>query len=112
MKTVIASALIALAAAAPVAAQQVAPGAAAAIAHFNQSADAQGDRITHVSGEASGASVSTRSGALGAAFDRFNADADNRNDLRGLQGATVVSGAPATAADIHARIRAESRETE
>ncbi|TFL19029.1 hypothetical protein [Jannaschia formosa] len=111
MKTIIASALIALAAA-PVAAQQVAPTAASAIAHFNQSADAQRDRITQVSGEASGASVSTRSGALGAAFDRFNADADNRNDLRGLQGATVVSGAPATAAHIHARIAAESRETE
>jgi len=112
MKTVIASALIALAAAAPVAAQQVAPGAAAAIAHFNQTADSQGDRITRVSGDNSGVLISTRSGSLAAAYDHFNADADSQDDISGQQGATLISGVPAYGAEIHARLEAESLEDE
>ena len=112
MKTLIAAALVALAAA-PVAAQQVGSGAAAAIAHFNQDFDSQDGRVSLAAANlGAGVTVSTRGGALGGVFDRFNADFDGQDDVRGQTGATVISGNPAVAADLHARIRAEGREDE
>ena len=113
MKTLASAALIALAAvAAPAAAQQVAPGAAAAIAHFNQDFDSQDGRISLRAANLRGVSVSTRGGQLGGVFARFNSDFDGQDNVRGQQGATVIAGRPAFGADIHARIRAESLENE
>jgi hypothetical protein len=112
MKTLISSALIALAAAAPVAAQQVAPGAAGAIAHFNQDFSTQDGRIDLDHVALDGVAVSSRSGALGSVFERFNADFSTQDGIRGQNGATLISGTPAYAADIHAAIRAEGLENE
>jgi hypothetical protein len=115
MKTLFASALIAATAAVslPAAADQVAPGAAAAIAHFNQSADSQDDRVSIPAAEFDGVRVSTRSGTdLGAVFAHFNADAESQDDVSGQQGATVVSGKPVAAQGILAQIRVEGLENE
>lgn len=111
MKTLIATALIAtlpgLAAA-----DAIAPGAAGAIAHFNQSLEG-GDRIARVA-ETDGVTVSSRSGGLGTAFAIFNADADSQDGRRGQQGATLIGGAAVNAqADaIFERLRLESLENE
>ncbi|MDB2406912.1 hypothetical protein N9W17_00045 [Jannaschia sp.] len=115
MKTLITSALLALAtvvAVSPVSAQQIGVGAAAAIARFNQDFDSQDGRISLGSATYSGVAVSTRSGSLGGVFDRFNADFDSQDNVRGQQGVTILSGAPAFGADIHDRIRRESLENE
>ena len=114
MKILLASALLATAAlSVPAAAQEVVPGAAAAIAHFNQDADSQDDRVSIPAGAFDGVRVSTRSGTdLGGVFARFNQDADSQDGVRGQLGATVVSGAPLAAGDILDRIRSESLEDE
>ncbi|MEM9798462.1 MAG: hypothetical protein AAF919_18370 [Pseudomonadota bacterium] len=80
--------------------------ATAAIAHFNQSLES-GDRIVLTD-----AVASSRTNAQSGIFAQFNADADGQDDLRGLNGATLVSGAPAVGGDIFAAIRAEGLENE
>ena len=110
MKTLIATALIAAAGLAAPAAAQVAPGAAAALAHFNQSREV-GDRTVLPAADNDYVTVSTRSARYAAIYDHFNRSAENRGDLIG-QGAnlTVASGSPAYGADILARIAAERQE--
>jgi len=79
-----------------------------AIAHFNQSADTVSDVVALPNGENT-TQVSTRGMTpLAEAFALFNQSADNASDLRGLNGATVVSGTPAYGADIFERLDAES----
>ncbi len=107
MTRILATALLAALALTGTASAQVGAGPAAAIAHFNQDADSQdGRRLIRAGTDA--VSVSSRSGALGDVFARFNADHDGQDDVRGLDGATLVQGSPAHAADIFARVRAES----
>jgi hypothetical protein len=114
MKTLFATALIALSATAtlPAAAQQVAPGAAAAIAHFNQSIDSANERVRLPQTEVAMRASTRADGALALAFARFNADQDSPSDLRGLNGSTTISNMPAVAQDVFARLRAESAEDE
>lgn len=82
-----------------------------AIRHFNESLD-PGQQIEVLPADNT-VSVSTRSGGLLAnVFAHFNADQDASGDLRGLNGATVVSGTPAYGADIFAALKAESLEDE
>ncbi len=82
-----------------------------AIQHFNQDFDRSSDVRTAPAGDEL-VTVSTRNGsALGVALDVFNADKDNANDLRGLNGATVLNNTQ-VGADIFAAIRAESRDDE
>ena len=111
MKTLLISAALAATALTGAASAQVAPGAAAAIAHFNADYDSSGE-IDRIPAGADGTTVSTRSGNIGTAFDIRNASVDSSGELRGLNGATLVSGEPAYAADIFARIKAESAENE
>lgn len=109
MKTLItpAVALLAMLAAAPVIAQNVAPGGAAAIAHFNGDADSQDDRIASPRGTVASSTLSLRSGNLADAYARFNADADSPNERMGLAGATRIGGAPSYGADVFRSLRAE-----
>ena len=96
-RTLIAAALIS-AIAAPVAAQTPLEFA---VEHFNSSQDNANDRVILKGGDNT-VSVSTRSGLWGDIFAHFNASADNQGDLRGLNGATIVSGTPAYGADVFA----------
>lgn len=86
--------------------------AAFAIRHFNQDADSVDDIRTPDIGRQ--ATVATRGGSnLGNVYGRLNADFDSVGDLRGTTGqVTIVSGEPAYARDIFARLRAESLEDE
>jgi hypothetical protein len=110
MKTLFSSALIALAAVAtlPAAAQQVAPGAAGAIAHFNQDIDSRNEQVRLPSSETSIRTTTRANRAFTFALAHFNQDVDSRNDLRGLNGTTVYPGTPAYGQDIFAQIAAES----
>ncbi|MGB3406446.1 MAG: hypothetical protein WBA67_03045 [Jannaschia sp.] len=109
MKAIFASALIATAALTGLAnAQQVAPGAAAAIAHFNESKNT-GDKVQIIGSVSDGTTVSTRSGDLSAIYGRLNADVDAAGDLRGQNGATVFPSTPAYGADVFARLEAEKQ---
>ena len=112
MKTVLAVLALASTAALPAAAAPISTGPAAAIAHFNMDADGQGERISAGQGSATVAASTRANTGLGQVYARFNADQDGSDGLRGLQGATAVSGAPVAAGDIFQRIRLESRETE
>jgi opacity protein-like surface antigen len=110
MKTLIASAIVAATAISGAAsAQQVNPGALAAIAHFNESRE--GGEVISLEAASNG-TVSTRSGVSGETFDRFNADADSQDMITGLNGGTSYDGAPAYGADIFARIEAANSEDE
>ena len=110
MKAIIASALVAATAFAGAAsAQQVAPGALGAIAHFNESR--QGGDVVSIRA-ASDAAISTRSDAATGAFARFNADADSQDGIRGVNGGTLYNNAPAYGADIFASLNAASLEDE
>jgi hypothetical protein len=107
MKTLLASALIATAALTGAAsAQQVAPGAAGAIAHFNQDFDTRAEMRAVPAGDS--VTVSTRSGVNGTAYEILNQSADTASELRGTEGATLVSGTPAFGAEIFERLAAES----
>ena len=96
-RTLIAATLIS-AIAAPLAAQTAQEFA---IQHFNASQDSASDRIVF-NGNDNTVSVSTRSGLWSDVFGKFNASKDSAGDLRGLNGATVVSGGPTYAADVFA----------
>jgi hypothetical protein len=110
MKTLIASAIIAATAiAGGASAQQVAPGAENAIAHFNESRMG-GDVVSISAAEFGGAS--TRSDQRSAVFARFNADADSQDMITGLNGGTLYNSAPAFGGDIFARIEAANAEDE
>jgi hypothetical protein len=110
MKTLIASALLASLAAVGVAsANPVATGPLAAIAHFNMDREG-GNRIETRTLDT--VSVSTRADVAGAAYARFNRDADSQDGIRGTQGATLVSGSPAFGADVFAAIRAANAEND
>lgn len=110
MKKIAIIAALAASIAAPAFAQSA--STAFAIAHFNQSAERASDIVTLPNGENS-QRVSTRgNGRLADAFAMFNQSVDSTGDLRGLNGATIVSGTPQHAQDIFARLRAESREDE
>jgi len=107
-------ALIAAVAAATVAAPAFAQSnsSAVAIAHFNMSADNISESIT-LRPRGNTTVVSTRGASpLSTAFAILNRSADNVQDLRGQNGATVISGTPAFGADIFARLRAASLEDE
>ncbi|SDZ38903.1 hypothetical protein SAMN05444004_112113 [Jannaschia faecimaris] len=109
IKNIAATALIALGAAVPATAD-VAAGSAAAISHFNQSADSVNG--TNVLKQDAGVSVSTRSGQNLEAYSIFNADADTQDGIRGLNGATLYSGTPSNGAAIFAAINAASAQDE
>ncbi|MEO0860005.1 MAG: hypothetical protein AAFY65_05280 [Pseudomonadota bacterium] len=106
MKTLITSALVATAVLAGAASAQVPGGAAGAIAHFNQDFSTQDQRIVK-KGNGANVTVSTRSGAQGAAFDQFNANVDSPSDRVTVGSVTLVSGAPTRAEEIFARIKEE-----
>lgn len=83
-----------------------------AIAHFNQSADTRSE-IIQLPANSNTSRVSTSgTSALANAFALFNRTADNAGELRGVNGATVVSGTPAHAQEIFDRLRAASLEDE
>jgi len=111
MTTLSASALIAVAALTVPATAQVAPGAAAAIAHFNQDADSQDDRRS-LRNVGSTTFVSTRSGNFEAVYDRFNAAYDSQDNVRGQVGVTLISNQPSIGADIFDAIRRANAEDE
>jgi opacity protein-like surface antigen len=107
MKRTLILAALAASLAAPVAADT-----AFAVQHFNMDQDSVLERNTVPSGDNT-VFVSTRNGsALNEALSIFNADQDTPSDIRGLNGATVVSNSPAHGADIFAALRAESLENE
>ncbi|SFI89340.1 hypothetical protein [Jannaschia pohangensis] len=109
MKTIITSALVAVATLAAVPAMA---DSAAAIAHFNQDLEG-GDRIILENVKLDQATVvSTRSGAASEVYMHFNADADRASDLRGQVRATSYGSKASVGADIFAAIRAESAENE
>ncbi|WP_179379439.1 hypothetical protein [Jannaschia marina] len=109
IKAIAASTLVALSLAAPATAD-VAAGSAAAIAHFNQTADSQdGVRVLKTG---AGAAVSTRSGQNLEAYRVFNRNADSQDGIRGLNGATLYDGTPSRAAAIFSDIAAASAEDE
>ena len=112
MKTLLICALVASAALTGAASAQVGSGAAAAVMHFNADQDMTSEIRRIPADGFDGTTVSTRSGNLGKAFDVRNASVDSTGELRGLNGATLISGEPAYAADIFARIKAESAENE
>lgn len=87
-----------------IAAPAFAGSTAFAIEHFNQSAK-RSDMIQMLPAGNTTA-VSTRSGTLADVFAQFNASVDTPSDLRGLNGATLVSGTPAYGADIFEALRA------
>lgn len=112
MKSILAIPALALTLATPALAQQVAPGAAGAIAHFNQSADA-GDRIVLAPGRLDGTTRSTRGGDLTVpqrlAIESRNASADagdrivlpdGRASTQGFATTGDLSGAMRRAVDI------------
>jgi hypothetical protein len=107
VNAVVMPALIALSTAAPPgAAQQVAPGTLAAIAHVDADHDSRRGRMAAPEAPR-GPTVSTRDGSrLPSVFARFESGRDSRNEVRGLIGATVISGDPILARDIFAAIRA------
>lgn len=108
MKNIAIIAIVAASFAAPAFAQSA--STAFAIAQFNQSAETRSDIITLPTGNNT-TQVSTRGMTpLADAFAQFNQSANNPGELRGLTSATVVSGTPAYASDIFARLAAESRE--
>lgn len=111
MKTIIISALIASASLTGAASAGVGSGAAAAAAFFNQDIDTANNRANLNEGT-DRVVVSTRNGILGGVFERFNADYDTQDDVRGLVGATVVPGAAAYGSDIFAQIKAEGLQDE
>ncbi|GAB5446546.1 hypothetical protein [Gymnodinialimonas sp.] len=109
MKKIAIIAALAASIAAPAVAQST--SSAFAIAHFNQSVERSSDIRTPSSANTS--VVSTQGGsALANAFAVFNGSQDSAGDLRGQNNTTVVSGTPAYAQDIFARLRAESAEDE
>lgn len=111
MKTVFASALIAVAALAVPATAEVASGSAAAVAHFNQDYDSQDNRRTLRNVDNS-TFVSTRSGNLDVVYGKFNADYDGQDNVRGQNGVTVISNQPSYGAGIFADIRRANAEDE
>lgn len=110
MKTFAIIAALAASIAAPAAAQS--SSTAFAIAHFNQSVERTSDIVMLPSGANTTAVSTGGAGSLSTAFNILNQSIDSTGDLRGLNGATVVSGTPAHAQDIFARLRAASREDE
>ena len=82
----------------------------AAIAHFNADKDSSGDLVMAQLVDER-VTVSTRSGNFGQAVAIFNGSKDSQADLIGGN-ATLVSGSPAVAADVFARIKAEGLENE
>ena len=106
MKKIALIAAVAVTVAAPAFAQSAA--SVAAIQHFNMFEDSVLER-TNVNGV--GQSVSP-DGALGTAFSVLNSSQDTVSDLRGVNGATLVSGQPAYGADIFDRLRAAALEDE
>ncbi len=107
MKRTLILAAVAASLAAPLAASPL----STAIQHFNQDAVHSSD-VRLVPGGENSVSVSTRNGSsLATAFEVFNADEDFKNELRGVNGATVYSQSQ-VAADIFAAIRAESLDDE
>lgn len=109
MKFLLASALVAVTAltSVPAFAQQVVPGAAAAAAHFNQDSDGQNDRTVISADDLEHATLSTRSGSVGAVYGHFNSDADSQDEVRGQVGATSYSGRPSFGDGVFAVIDAE-----
>ncbi len=83
-----------------------------AIQHFNQDHDSIMDIVTVPAADNSVVVSTSNNSSLSQAFDIANASADNAGDLRGLNGATVVSGTVAYGADIFAELRAASLEDE
>ncbi|KIT16605.1 hypothetical protein [Jannaschia aquimarina] len=105
MKTILTIPALALVLAGPVAAQQVAPGAAGAIAHFNQ--DRSGNDVISLDGlDGQPVAVSTRSGLKAEVFAHFNQDLTGNEVIR-VDNATLYSGQPTYGADIFEAIRAE-----
>ena len=116
MKTIIAATVVAAAAtlvALPAAANQVASGSDAAVAHFNQSLMG-GDVIVLQDGSDDTTRVSSKSGNIGTAFDIFNASADTQDGITGQNGATLApkGAVNGEAAAIFERLRRESLENE
>jgi hypothetical protein len=81
-----------------------------AFQHFNQDADSVMD-IRNVTVGDNGTVVSTRgSSVLAEVFAQLNKSQDSTGDLRGLNGATVISNTPAYGADIFDELRAADLE--
>ncbi len=110
MKNIAIIAAVAASLAAPAFAQSA--STVAAIQHFNLSAERTSDIVSIPSGQNSQRVSTAGGGALATAFGVFNDSATSLSDLRGVNGATVVSGTPAAGADIFERLRAASLEDE
>ena len=108
MKTLLPLALIAASAVAlPATAQQVAPGASGAIAHFNQDIDSANAKA-RIPAIDDSVSASSRAVRIQNVYARFNESTDRANDKIGRNGTvTIVSGEPTHGAGIFAIIDAE-----
>ena len=84
-----------------------------AIRHFNQDADSIGDLRMVPDADASVVVSTNRRSTLATAFGVLNVGADTPAELRGVTGATVITGGhSAEAAAIFAQLRAESLEND
>lgn len=103
MKRIALIAALAASVAAPAFAQSA--SAIFATQHLNLSIDSPADRIT-LPAAASVATPIEEGSSLERALQILNRSADGPSELIGTQGATIVSGTPAFAADIFERLRA------
>ncbi len=82
-----------------------------AIMHFNMDADNQGEIIMTPASEPMMADLSMNT-TLAEVLEHFNMDIESMSDLRGTNGVTIIMSDPGAAAEIFARLRAESAEDE
>lgn len=79
-----------------------------AFEHFNMFADTASERLV----PNNVGTPANATGALATAIDVYNSSQDTVAELGGRNGVTLVSGTPAHAADIFARLNAASQEDE